>query len=90
LTFKRNIFLRGSRFTRNDLRENLIERIKELTELNLNHLSKKFNEDDYRQKWTHVIYDHSLEYKHKIDKIKEELILYDCVLLKNSDQRNSF
>jgi hypothetical protein len=72
----------------NETREKQIEEIKQSKELNLNHLPQEFNEDEYRQKWAHVIYDHSLEYKHKIDKIKEELILYDCVLLKNSDQIN--
>jgi hypothetical protein len=70
----------------NDLREQQIEWIKELKELSLNHLPQQFNEDEYRQKWTHVIDDNSLEYKHKIDKIKEELIVYDCVLLKDPNQ----
>jgi hypothetical protein len=37
-----------------ELRENQIEKIKELKEFNLNHLSQQLNEDDYRQKWTHV------------------------------------
>ena len=72
----------------NALREKQIEEIKELKELNLNHLLPIFNEDEYRQKWAHVIDDNSLEYKHKIDKIKERLILYDCVLLQNRRQAN--
>jgi hypothetical protein len=72
----------------NETREKQIEEIKQSKELNLNHLPQEFNEDEYRQKWAHVIDDNSLEYKHKIDKIKEQLILYDCVLLKNSDQIN--
>ena len=72
----------------NDLREKQIEEIKELKKLNLNHLPPIFNEDEYRQKWAHVIDDNSLEYKHKIDKIKEELIVNDCVLLKNRSQAN--
>ncbi len=67
----------------NEIREEQIEKIKEIKELNLSHLPQKFNENDFRQKWSHVIDDDSLEYKHKIDKIKEELILSDCVLLEN-------
>ena len=69
----------------NEAREKQIEKIKEIKQLNLSHLAQKFNEDEYREKWSHVIDDPSLEYKHKIDKIKEELILYDCVLLENPE-----
>jgi hypothetical protein len=72
----------------NETREKQIEEIKELKESNLNILPLKFNEDEYRQKWAHVIDDNSLEYKHKIDKIKERLILFDCVLLQNRRQAN--
>ena len=72
----------------NETREKQIEDIKQSKELNLNHLPQEFNEDEYRLKWAHVIDDNSLEYKHKIDKIKEELILYDCVLLENPDKIN--
>ena len=72
----------------NALREKQIKEIKELKELNLNHLPQEFNEDEYRQKWAHVIDDNSLAYKHKIDKIKEQLILYDCVSLQNPKQIN--
>jgi len=72
----------------NALREKQIEEIKELKELSLKHLPQQFDEDEYRQKWAHVIDDNSLAYKHKIDKIKEELIVNDCVLLKNRSQAN--
>ena len=67
----------------NEIREKQIEKLKEIKELNLSHLPQKFNENDFRQKWSHVIDDDSLEYKHKVDRIKEELILNDCVLLDN-------
>ncbi len=72
----------------NETREEQIEEIKELKEFNLNHLPQQFNEDEYRQKWANVIDDNSLEYKQKIDKIKEELIKVDCVLLQNRRQAN--
>ena len=67
----------------NEIREKQIEKIKEIKELNLSHLPQKFNENDFRQKWSHVIDDESLEYIDKIDQIKEELILYDCALMEN-------
>ena len=71
----------------NEAREEQIEKIKEIKEFNLNHLPQKFNEDEFRQKWSHVIDDPSLEYTHKIDKIKEKLIVYDCVLLLNTNKK---
>jgi len=72
----------------NDLREKQIKDLKELKELNLSNLPQQFNENEYRQKWSHVLDDNSLEYEHKLDQMKEELILNDCVLLKNSNQIN--
>ena len=74
----------------NEIRETQIERINELKEFNLSHLPQSINEEEYKEKWSHVITDTSLEYKHKIDKIKEELILEDCVLWKNSNLINGF
>ena len=74
----------------NDSREKQIGEIKQLKELNLNHLPPIFNEDEYIQKWAHVIDDNSLEYKHKIDKIKKQLILYYCVLLEDKNQIKVF
>jgi predicted nuclease of restriction endonuclease-like RecB superfamily len=79
----------------NDLREKQIKKIDEAKEMNLNHYmsekGKQLNEEEaFREKWSHVIDDTSLEYEHKIDKLKEELILEDCVLLENSNEINGF
>jgi coproporphyrinogen III oxidase-like Fe-S oxidoreductase len=72
----------------NEIREKQIQKIDEIKELNLNSLPQKFNEEEYREKWSHVIDDNSLEYKSKIDRIKENLILFDFVLLENENQFN--
>ena len=80
------IFTEESRRELNDLRDRQIEKIKELKESNLRH--SKATEDEFREKWSNVIDDKSLEYKQKIDKIKEELILEDCVLLDNPNFPN--
>ena len=74
----------------NEIRETQIERINELKEFNLSHLPQSINEEEYKEKWSHVITDTSLEYQHKIDQIKEELIFEDCVLWKNSNLINGF
>ena len=72
----------------NEIREKQIGEIKEIREINLSNLPNEFNEEKYKQKWSHVIDDVTLEYRQKIDKIKEELILVDCVLLENHNLLN--
>ena len=72
----------------NEIRETQIEKLNELKELNLKHLKSK--EEEFSEKWSLVKNDSSLEYKHKIDKIKEELIVEDCVLLENPNEINCF
>jgi hypothetical protein len=93
-TLLENQYLDGeTRKELNVVREAQIERINELKELNLSHLPQSINnkeEEEYRHKWSHVIDDTSLQYKHKIDKIKEELILEDCVLWENPNLINDF
>ena len=74
----------------NEAREKQIEKIKEIKELNLSHLPQIFNQDEFRQKWSRVIDDDSMEYKQKIVRIKEELIVFDCVLLHSPNRINEF
>jgi len=72
-----------TRLKLNEIREKQIEKLKDIKELNLSNSAQKFDEDEFRQKWAHVIDDETLEYKDKIERIKEELILFDCILLEN-------
>ena len=41
----------------NEIRETQIERINELKEFNLSHLPQSINEQEYKEKWSHVIKD---------------------------------
>ncbi len=82
------IFTQETRQYLNESREWQIEKIKEIKELNLSHLPPKINEEKYREKWSHVLDDNTLEYEHKLDRIKEELILFDCVLLETHNLVN--
>ena len=69
----------------NETREKQIEKIKEIEQLNLNLLNDKAIKD-LEQKWSNI-----LDYKQKIDQLKEDLIHFDCVLLeqpKNSVWKN--
>ena len=74
----------------NETREKQIENIKEIEQLNLNHLPSNIDENKYEQKWSHILNDDSLEYKQKIDQIKIDLIHFDCVLLEQSKSLNLF
>jgi len=76
---------------RNELnkeRATQIKSIDEIKQLNLSHLPHIFNEFEYGQKWSHILDNESFDYKQKIDRIKEELILFDCVLLDNPNSMN--
>ena len=64
----------------NEMREKQIEKLKEIEKLNLSRLPQEIDEDEYRQKWLHILEDKSLDYYQKLDLIKKELILIDCIL----------
>jgi len=74
----------------NELRQKQIEKIDQVKDLNSNRLSnrEKFNEEEFEKKWSHVINNASLKYQQKIDQIKEEIILFDCVFLESNDVLN--
>ena len=42
-----------------------------------------FKEDEFKQKWSHVIGDSLLDLELKKDRIKEEFIKTDCILLEH-------
>ena len=71
------------RKTLNNLRDEQLKKIKEIQERNL--FNVKFNEDAYESKWSHVINDCILTYEEKLEAIKEELILFDCVLIEDKN-----
>ena len=67
----------------NETREKQIEKIKEIEELNLNHLPSTIDIEKYEQKLSHILNNDSMDYQQKVDRTKEqeELIHFDCVLL---------
>jgi hypothetical protein len=72
----------------NETREKQIEKIKEIEQLNLNHLPSTIDIDKNEQKWSHILNDDSLEYRKKIDQLKIDLIHFDCVLFEISESEN--
>jgi hypothetical protein len=72
----------------NELRERQIEKIKEIEEANLNSLPQIIDENEYTLKWSHILDSTSLTYQEKLDRIKEELIKFDCILLDQPNAKN--
>jgi hypothetical protein len=72
----------------NELRERQIEKIKEIEEVNLNRLPQFIDENEYTLKWSHILDSTSLTYQEKLDRIKEELIKFDCILLDQQNAKN--
>jgi len=63
----------------NALRQDQIAKINEIQEINLSNI--KFDEDQYKHEWKHVLNDISLDYNQKVEIIKEKLISYDCFVV---------
>ena len=72
----------------NEMRERQIEAIKEIEEINLNRLPQIIDENEYTLKWSHILNSTSLTYQEKLDRIKEELIKFDCILLDQPNIKN--
>jgi hypothetical protein len=70
----------------NKSRQEQIYIVKEIEKINLD--QQEFNLNDYDQKWSILISDPLLEFEQKIDKIKQEIISIDCVLLEQSTTVN--
>jgi len=65
----------------NKLRQTLLDRIDQVKEKNLS-LFTSFNvEEAFKTKWNHVIESDQLKYEHKIEKLKEDLISFDCIVI---------
>ena len=71
----------------NDLRGKQIKEIEQIKEINLKSFGN-FNEEEFQKKWLELINDNSIKYEQKMDRIKEEIIVADCVLLEESKVTN--
>ena len=63
----------------NDLRQFQINKLNEIKELTL--AKNSFTEESFEAKWTDLIYNDSIEYEAKMDLVKHDLIVIDCVLV---------
>ena len=65
----------------NKLRQSQLYMIDKVQEKNLSHL--KYDEDEFKTKWNHVISNVVLTFEEKIELLKEELITNDCILIED-------
>ena len=69
----------------NKLRQTFLDRIDQVKEKNLL-LFKLYNDEEaFNLKWSHVIESDQLEFEHKIESLKEDLISFDCIVI--SDEK---
>ncbi len=67
----------------NKLRQTLLDRIDQVKEKNLS-LFTSFNvEEAFKIKWDHVIESDQLAYEQKIESLKEDLISFDCIVIRD-------
>ena len=64
----------------NDFRGMQVKKIDEIKQKNLDNF-RNFNENEYLNRWKNLIANDLLDIKQKYEIMKEEIILFDCVLL---------
>jgi len=82
---KRNIISENRRQFLNKLRQTFLDRIDQVKEKNFSLFTLYNDEEAFTTKWSHVIESDQLEYEQKIEKLKEDLISFDCIVI--SDEK---
>jgi hypothetical protein len=69
----------------NKLRQTFLDKIDQVKEKNLSLFMSYNDEEAFNLKWKHVIESDQLEFEQKIEKLKEDLISFDCIVI--SDEK---
>ncbi len=69
----------------NKLRQTFLDKIDQVKEKNLSLFTSNNDEEAFNLKWNHVIESDQLEFEQKIEKLKEDLISFDCIVI--SDEK---
>ena len=69
----------------NKLRQTFLDRIDHVKEKNLSLFTSFNDEEALKLNWSHIIESDQLEYEQKIEKLKEDLISFDCIVI--SDEK---
>ena len=71
----------------NEVRDLQIKYLTEAKVSNLNNFSTIML-DSFEKKWSHVFHDQRLSFLEKLDQLKQELILTDCILFERKEVAN--
>ena len=82
---KSHILSENRRQFLNELRQTFLDRIDQVKEKNLSLFTLYNDEEAFKLKWSHVIESDQLEFDQKIEKLKEDLISFDCIVI--SDEK---
>ena len=82
---KRNILSEKRQQFLNDLRQTFLDKIDQVKEKNLSLFTSYNDEEAFNLKWSHVIESDQLKYAQKIERLKEDLISFDCIVI--SDEK---
>jgi hypothetical protein len=69
----------------NKLRQTFLDRIDQVKEKNFSLFTSNNGEEAFNLKWSHIIESDQLEFEQKIEKLKEDLISFDCIVI--SDEK---
>jgi hypothetical protein len=82
---KRNILSENRRQCLNKLRQKFLDKIDQVKEKNLSLFTSYNDEEAFKTKWSNVIESDQLEFKLKIEGLKEDMISFDCIVI--SDEK---
>jgi len=76
--------------TLNDLRDEQLDAIKSVQDRNFANLKSKHDDatDTFQLQWTHVIENSSMNNEKKLEAIKKDLIILDCVLIEDDSYKS--
>jgi hypothetical protein len=82
---KRNILSLNRQQFLNKLRQTFLDRIDQVKGKNFSKFASYNDEEAFNLKWSQVMESDQLEFEQKIEKLKEDLISFDCVVI--SDEK---
>jgi len=63
------------------MREEQIKKLEEIEENNLSRWPLTFDKESFELEWSHLINDDAMMYQEKIETIKENIFVSDCLLI---------
>ena len=67
----------------NKVRQTLLDKIDQVKEKNFSLFTLYNDEEEFKTKWSHVIESDQLKFEQKIEKLKDDLISFDCIVIRD-------